>query len=435
MRNANLWRIFVLLLSLAALPTLSLSAQESQKALLAGTYKNEELTLTIASSADSVKGTVLFEGVTYNFTATRDGDDLKGKFGKGDDEFEFTAKLADDKLTFTTEGTTYELSRVVEKKNPLAKPGKPNPLAKPNAKDKPNPLAKARASKGVTDPTKGWKSFKHPTGLMIKYPPDWTALERDEALLLSPPDAGKNEAGATEIYLVMASPAEGVANASDERVIAYIESQLAALAPFLKRKDKPEAVPAMKTPGSLLQFEGDNPKGKAILAQVYTTIVKGYGISLVAIGEKALISKRDAFSRAMFGTVGDTEAQLDPALIGRWHYYSYKSSADGKFGTERDEHIVLAPDGAVSARQRSESSGNFSGKDSGGAETFRGGVSGGKSGGSRGRWSAGGGKIYIQWEDGSTEAYEYVVRGGRGARRVNSRPVGSSAKPQEWAEE
>jgi len=291
------------------------------------------------------------------------------------------------------------------------------------------------AHSGDVDPAKDWKTFKNPVGLMMKYPSDWTTQEQPGILQLVPPDAVKNDAGPAEVYLVTGTDSVGITEATDERVTQAIDIQMNTLVPFLRRTEKIESVQAVKSPGTLLRFEGTNPAGKPIIALVFTTVLKGYAISVVALGEKDLIAKRAKVSQAMFETINDAEEQTDPALVGRWHYWTYSGAKDGSHGAEHDYHLTLAADGSAALEHRGESSAIIKGKDAGGNDTVDAGIAGVSNSADKGHWSAGGGKFYIRWEKGASQAYEYKVTGEAGQRRIAARAVGSNDKPAEWTEE
>jgi hypothetical protein len=378
-------------------------------------FKGDAISIDLFTSGDAITGTVHFKGADYPLMGKRVGDTINGTFQSGASVFEFTCTLAAEQLTFRSGGGAYELKRVVT--NPLDEGGSTR-------------VGEASSS----DPTRGWKTFKHPTGVMLKYPSDWTTQEQPGALQLIPPDPAKNEQGPAEAYLIAATSAEGIASASDPRVVQAVEGQIAQFAPFLKSTGKSESVRAVKTDGILQNFEGTNPFGRQIRAQVYTTILKGYAISMMAIGETSVLSRREAIARGVFTTISDTEVQIDPALVGKWHYWTYSSSSDGKLSSEHDYHLALLPDGSAILNHRGQTSGSVSVKDSGGNETANAGWAGDRTTGDKGKWSAGGGKIYLQWDDGSASAYEYSVSGGPGGRKVIAR-AGQGAKAVEWMEE
>jgi len=161
--------------------------------------------------------------------------------------------------------------------------------------------------------------------------------------------------------------------------------------------------------------------------------MKGYGISVVALGETARVKSREKTLRGVFASFAAGAGEKDPQLVGAWKNWSYKSSADGKFGSESTRWMSLQADGTALWKSRGENSGTFSGKDSLGNETFSGGIAGQSSDSDRGTWSAGEGKLYVQWQDGTLGEWSYRVDGAPGNRRLFLQSAGQN-KPEEWVQ-
>src|SRR5206468_796910 len=109
-----------------------------------------------------------------------------------------------------------------------------------------------------------------------------------------------NARGATEGYFVTGEGAGGITSAEDPRVLIYLETQLAQVAPFLRRTGEVEKIRAGATPGILVRWEGTNPDGQKIQAQSLATIMKGFGIGIFAIGEVDPIKAREKTLRGIF---------------------------------------------------------------------------------------------------------------------------------------
>lgn len=278
-----------------------------------------------------------------------------------------------------------------------------------------------------------WKVHQHPSGLSMRYPPDWTLTQLPTALQLVPPNAASNASGATEAYFVLAEGAQGIASPEDPRIVQYFGQEMMKFAPFLRSSGQPERIRAGSAPGILLTWEGNNPAGMALRARMLITILKGYAVAILALGDRAKIAERDGVVRGMFSSFAAGVGEKDPRLVGAWKFWSYSSSADGRYGTTTDRRFVLQPDGRCYWSSSGESSGSFSGRNSLGETTWTGGVAGqNKSGGKRGQWSAGNGSLHVLWDDGSVSAWDYQVGGAPGNRRLNLK--GSGAKPDEWVE-
>jgi hypothetical protein len=87
-----------------------------------GTYKGEQLSVTLAIENGQYSGVIHSAGQKYPCTARSVGDELRGTFMSGDDKFQFTATLRGNTLTLVTGDTTYQLQK--------QKPAAQNPLAK-----------------------------------------------------------------------------------------------------------------------------------------------------------------------------------------------------------------------------------------------------------------------------------------------------------------
>ncbi|MDB6041123.1 MAG: hypothetical protein JWM99_4964 [Verrucomicrobiales bacterium] len=387
----------------------------------AGTFANEELTVKIVATDDAYSGEFKLAGQTFPLTAQASENTLRGKFKNEEGTFEFTASLNENILTVKTDDTTYKLTRHAT--NPLAR--KPSPLTKKEES--------SSTSTNALSAVPAWKVYKHPTGLSMSYPPDWQLKPFPQGLQLIPPDAGSNEKGPTEAYLVFAESAEGISTAEDPRVLAYIETQLLQVAPFFRRSGEVEKISAGTAPGIFVIWDGTNPDGMKVQAQALSTILKGYGISVVALGETARIKSREKTIRTIFASFAAGAAEKDPQLIGSWKFWSYSASADGKFGTERSRFMTLQSDGTALWKGRSESIGSVSGRDYLGNETFSGGVAGQNGSSDRGFWSAGDGKLYVRWQDGSTGEWSYRLGGVPGNRRLFLQAA-DQKKPDEWVQ-
>jgi hypothetical protein len=278
-----------------------------------------------------------------------------------------------------------------------------------------------------------WKIYKHATGLSVAYPPDWEMRMLPQCLQLIPPDAGSNDKGATEAYLVFAGGAEGVTSADDPRAIASVEGPLLQVAPFLRRAGQIEKIHAGSSPGICITWEGTNPDGMKVKAEALCTVLKGYGLAAVGLGETKSIEKREKILRSVFASFSAGSGQKDPQLVGAWKFWSYSGSASGNYSTERTRFMNLQADGTAQWSSRSESAASVSGKNYLGQETFNGGVVGNNADNDRGTWSAGDGKLYILWQNGSTSDWNYQLSGAAGNRRLMLKGA-DQAKPDEWVE-
>ena len=391
----------------------------------AGSFSNDELTIKLVTGDAGYEGEFKLAGQTFPLSARSSGNTLRGKFRSSEGSFDFTGVLEENTLTVKTEDTLYKLTRRAI--NPLAK--KANVTPKNDASNDASAVAIPNGPSGVAV----WKIYKHPTGMSMSYPPDWQLKPFPQGLQLIPPDAGSNEKGPTEIYLVLAESAAGITTAEDPRVVAYINAQLLQIAPFFQRVGEIEKIRAGAAPGIVVTWDGTNPDGVKVQAQSFSTIMKGYGISVLALGEASRVKSRGGILRGVFASFAAGAGEKDSQLVGAWKFWSYSSSADGKFGSERSRWMSLMADGTALWKARSESSGTLSGRDSLGNETFSGGIAGQSGDADRGTWSAGEGKLYVQWQDGSLGEWSYRVGGMPGNRRLFLQSAGQG-KPEEWVQ-
>ena len=278
-----------------------------------------------------------------------------------------------------------------------------------------------------------WKIHQHATGLSVRYPSDWQLRELGTALQLLPPDVVSNAAGPTEVYFVLGQGAQGIVSPDDPRVVQYFNQQIAQIAPFLVPSSEPEHLRPGAAPGIRLAWAGTNPMGMAVRANLFVTILKGYAVGVLALGDKSRVSGRDATVREIFYSLAAGAGQKDPVVVGAWRFWSYKGSSDGRFGTTTDRRFVLQPDGSCAWTSSGESSGTFKGTNSLGENTWTGGVAGQSGGGvDRGQWSAANGELYVLWSNGNSSKWNYQVTGVPGNRRLLLK--GAQGQPNEWVE-
>jgi len=429
-----------------------------------GTFKSNELTLIVRPEGNDYKGTLKLGEQTFPFTAAAVNGTMHGTFTSGNDRFDFQAVAQGNKLQLTTGETEYLLDKqgAPAAKNPLAKPKSANPLDKPKPAKAPGSTspkngtpapakspapAKATvhtgpvvASNTNAQPIGGpgqnasWKIFKHPIGLSVRYPPSWKfeALPDGSGHQLTPPDVAKVDGGPSEAYIVLGAAAEGITSVEDPRVAPYVEQQVAQLLPTMQRVGEVQTLRSGSQPALSIGWEGQSPSGQKMRAQVLTTILKGYAVTIFSVGVKDKIAARDKTIREVFASLAAGAGQKDQQLVGTWKFWSYKSSADGKFGTETTRFFRLLADGTCAWTNNSESAGNFTGKDSLGNTTWTAGVAGQGGNADTGTWSAGNNQLYVMWKDGSSSAWGYQVGGAPGNRRLMLQGVGK--KPDEWVE-
>jgi hypothetical protein len=451
------------ILGTLALALLAACPAVAQADGVAGTYKIQgtkgDITLVLKQTEDGIEGTLA--GGDLNATLkgylSPDGSYLGVASGlDGAVMSYFSVSTGDGQLYLDIMGANKDGDPDVANKRRIAFPMAASPAVKPAPSlDRAKQLANAGAGKPATPPKtaasestskapnrgeptgapgagKAWKSYTHPTGLGMKYPADWTMQITGGVTLLTPPDQVKDATGPQEIYVVTGEGAEGVTDINDPRVLPYLEQQMAQLAPFLQRIGEPQQMRVATAPGIAVTWEGTNPYGKQIRAKVHATILKGYAVSLIALGQTDKIATREGVLQAIFASFGAGAGKRDPALVGQWKFWSYKSTADGKYGTETTRFMVLRPDGTCSWSSKGESSGVFSGRNQLGEQTWNQTIGGVNQDADQGTWSAGDGQLFILWGDGSTGTWDYTVSGTPGTRKLLLK--GNKPQPDEWME-
>lgn len=393
----------------------------------AGTFKSADMTLESRNAGGQYVGTITFNGQTFKFSGQPKGNGLEGNFENKDDKFPFTASLNGNTMTFVTAGTTYQLVKQNPKpsNNPLAKPQSANPLSKPQTH---NPLVKPAGTTPTSSPkpttpanaavhTASWKTYKHPVGLMMRYPADWTLQETQGMLQLVPPNPASSAAGATELYIVSGSPVGDITSAQDPRFIQAIEMIVGKLFPFLQRTGGVEQVRAGNEPGVALKWEGQNPTGLAVRAQVFATVLKGFGISVLAVGDKARIAARENVTRGIFTSFGAFEGEKDPQVVGTWKSGVADNGmlikdAAGRVSTtsasDSSDRYTISPDGTISKVSHSRTIVNAPGVSLDTGDSYE---------TTKGTWAAGSGKFVVFWENGKSNEWTYQVTAEPGRSR------------------
>jgi hypothetical protein len=148
-------------------------------------------------------------------------------------------------------------------------------------------------------------------------------------------------------------------------------------------------------------------EGRKSYIRGYVTILKKYGVALVALGSEKDVAARDADLRQIFQSIGWGQGKIDPKVVGTWNYWGYKGSSDGKYGREEKAQCVLKADGTFTYSNSAETSISASGTDQGGNQTWVGGMNSRRGNGWGGTWTADGSTMILNFEDGSSETVSY----------------------------
>ena len=274
-----------------------------------------------------------------------------------------------------------------------------------------NPLADGTAAVAGTgspapNATAGnWKTYKHPVGISLRYPGDWTVQEGPGFIHLISPEVAKSaQAQPTELYIVSAEQAGRISSIEDPRLISALESSMTQIFPFLQRVGGMARIKAGNVSGIMLTREGTDPRGIKVRGQLSATILKGFSLSVFAIGSEDVITARQQTVREIFSSFDAAAEERDPQLVGLW-----QSGLRDDGVSDRSSRYTLEADGTLTKVTRLQTIVDAPGVSldtDDQTETMR------------GTWSAGDRRFFVMWENGSTDDVAYEVRTDSAGSRV-----------------
>ena len=158
---------------------------------------------------------------------------------------------------------------------------------------------------------------------------------------------------------------------------------------------------------------------KPVEARVQVTVINGFALAALAVGDAARLNARSDTLKTVFKTMVIGPSQTNPALTGVWYKKSYYSSNSGysgsNFNTSSTRTTGLYADGTCAATNQmvlSAAMKDYRGDPSGSANgEFQGDVE-------RGRWAASADRLYILWNDGTLATWRFHVQGPPGNRAM-----------------
>jgi len=223
--------------------------------------------------------------------------------------------------------------------------------------------------------------------------------------LISPEVQKSAQGQPAELYIVSTEQAGRISSIEDPRLIRALESSMTQMFPFLQRVGSMERIKAGNVSGIMLTREGTNPKGVKVRGQLSATILKGFSLSVFAIGSEDVITARQQTVREIFSSFDAGAGERDPQLVGVW-----QSGLRGDGVSDRSSRYTLGEDGTLIKVTRLQSIVDAPGvsldTDDDQTETMS------------GTWSAGGGRLFVLWENGSTDDVAYEVRPDSAGSRV-----------------
>jgi hypothetical protein len=222
--------------------------------------------------------------------------------------------------------------------------------------------------------------------------------------LISPEVAKSAQGQPTELYMVAAEQAGRISSIEDPRLIRALESSMTQIFPFLQRVGDMSRIKAGNVSGIMLTREGTNPQGMKVRGQLSATILKGFSLSVFAIGSEDVLTARQQTVREIFSSFDAGGEERDPQLVGLW-----QSGLRDDGVSDRSSRYTLEADGTLTKVTRLQiivdAPGVSLGTDDQ-TETMR------------GTWSAADGRFFVMWENGSTDDVAYEVRTDSAGSRV-----------------
>jgi hypothetical protein len=209
--------------------------------------------------------------------------------------------------------------------------------------------------------------------------------------LISPEVAKSAQGQPAELYVVSSGQAGRISSIEDPPLIKALESSMTQVFPFLQRVGGIAQIKAGNVSGIMLTREGTNPQGMKVRGQLSATILTGFSLSVFAIGSEDVITARQQTVREIFSSFDAAAGERDPRLVGLW-----QSGLRGDGVSDRSSRYTLEADGTLTKVTRSQIIEDADTDDQ--TETMR------------GTWTAGGGRLFVLWENGSTDDVVYEVR-------------------------
>jgi hypothetical protein len=209
-------------------------------------------------------------------------------------------------------------------------------------------------------------------------------------------------------------------------VLAYLDDLVRTkVSPYMQRKSAPSPVAMTSGEGSLMEWSAPGQNGKTVVARIYSSMMRGFGVFLGAVGERSLVDAREAEIVGIFASFAFEAGKLDASIAGTWQLFSTReirnedtlnfTTDDPRLASmvsDEQTSLELLADG--SARRTSVSRTIAHGGVSGGSSTVW--IdSGDQKTVKQGRWNAGNGTLFIMWQDNGMEQWQYgLVRDAGG---------------------
>lgn len=264
---------------------------------LGGTYRGDQLIITLADAGGRYTGTITFRGTTYQASAQPSGAGLAGEFTADGRSFAFTLMPRGDGHVFASGGREYAIER-----DGGGNPFGDEPAAEGNPFGDAPPAPEQRQAPRVFP---GGGVHRDPGGLGFEHPAGWSVQRSDDAIIIQPPDVTINEfGGANEFYMLFEEDADGATRADDAELVESLQAVIDAQMPGARVTETPRPVPGLSDGSRMLSWELRLDNGSTVRARAYVRIVETRALVLLTLGEKRSMQRRDDTIAKLFSTVG-----------------------------------------------------------------------------------------------------------------------------------
>jgi hypothetical protein len=249
--------------------------------------------------------------------------------------------------------------------------------------------------------------FRHPSGLAIAHPADWTGRTEGEFVVLGPTSGAP-----LPRMICFAREAEGVTSAADPQVGPYLLALLREELPSTQPVGKPEPFATPLGEAVIYRFEANGQHHRA-----YVVMVGGEALVLDFV-RPVNDAAGDRLADAMLATLGRIEVPgtRDQLLVGVWRKTTraQTGSRGGTFSGEDTLILVFEADGTVRRTTQSRFGGSLDGLAVIASARH-------DSGWTAGTWTSGRQTLSIAWADGTREEFSASVYRNSYTQEMNLR--------------
>ena len=159
-----------------------------------------------------------------------------------------------------------------------------------------------------------------------------------------------------------------------------------------------------------MNWQGTSPNGGVVCARAYISLIKGSGISLIALCLKDRLEAREAELERIFTSFALGEGQRDLRIAGSWNFLTTHSITNwspfetaysrAQMAADRTATLVIRPDGTWTRTDKTHMIAGAGGVWLESNDTKE----------SKGTWYAGNGSLSLIWDDKSWQEYKYQIR-------------------------